>query len=84
MNFEPVGGRTYVLTVGCGVVTSFMRWFDKLDNPTYGMIISASVCAYIAATAVKTHSEIRAGVQTKIAEAQAQASPPSIVEQVEK
>ncbi|MEO5568876.1 MAG: hypothetical protein ABIR92_10310 [Gemmatimonadaceae bacterium] len=83
MNFATFGGRTYALTVGCGAVTSLMRCIDKLDNPTYGLIITSSVCAYIAATAVKAHTEIRAGVQKSIAAAQAD-SPPSVVEQVEK
>lgn len=84
MNFERVGGRTYLLTVGCGAITSLMRVFDKLDNPTYGMIIASSVCAYIAATAVKSHTEIRADVQKTIAAQQAVAPPPATVDQVEK
>ncbi len=84
MNFELIGGRTFALTVGCGVATSLMRCFDKLDNSTYGLIITSSVCAYIAATAAKAHTDSRAEVQKFIATTQAEAPPPAIVEQVPK
>lgn len=83
MNFQTFGGRTYLLTVGCGLVTSLMRWFDHLDNGSYTAIITASVCAYITRTIVQNYGEIRADVQKTIAAAQVD-SPPSIVEQVAK
>lgn len=76
------GGQTFVLTVGCGFVTSTMRWFDHIDNGSYTAIILASVCAYIAKTTVERHGEIRADVQKTIAAAQVEASPSSTVSQV--
>lgn len=81
MNFERFGGRTFLLTVGCGITTSVMRWFEHLDNPTFGTIITGSVCAYIAKSGWDEHSKTRADVQKSIATKQAE-SPPSIVEQV--
>ncbi len=81
MNFERFGGRTFLLTVGCGVSTSVMRWFDKLDNGSWTAVITASVCAYIAKSGWDEHSKTRADVQMAIATKQAD-SPPSVVEQV--
>lgn len=82
IDFERLGGRTFLLTVGCGVVTSLMRVLEKLDNPTYGTIITGSVCAYIAKSGWDEHSKVRADVQKTIAAKQADAPPPTIVEQV--
>jgi hypothetical protein len=82
MNFDTFGGRTFVLTMGCGVSTYFMRWFDKLDNGSVTAIILASVCAYIAKSGWDEHSKVRADVQKTIATKQVEASPPTIVNQV--
>ena len=48
MNFTRIGGRTFLMAMGCGISTYFMRWFDKLDNGSTTAIVIASVCAYIA------------------------------------
>ncbi|MGC4075461.1 MAG: hypothetical protein QM702_00185 [Rubrivivax sp.] len=77
-----VGGRTFVLTVGCGGVCSILLWFGKLDAAAFTTIIVATVGAYIAANAVQRHAEVRADVQKTVAGLQAEASPPSVVEQV--
>ncbi len=82
MNFQIFGGRTFALTAGCGMVVSLMRWFDHLDNGSFTAIIIATVGAYIAATTVQRHTEIRADVQKTIAHAQVEADPPTVVEQV--
>jgi hypothetical protein len=82
MNFARYGGRTFLLTVGCGVVTSVMRWFDKLDNGSFVAVIMASVCAYIAKSGWDEHSKVRADVQKTIAAKQADAPPPTTVDQV--
>ena len=82
MNFETVGGRTFILTVGCGVITSSMRWFDKLDNGSWTAVIIASVCAYIAKSGWDEHTKVRADLQRDIAATQATAPPPATVDQV--
>lgn len=81
LDFSWFGGRTFLLTVGCGFVSSFLLWFGKLDNGSYTAIILASVCAYIAKTTVERHGEIRADVQKVLGGLQAE-TPPSVVEQV--
>jgi hypothetical protein len=82
MNFDLVGGRTFLLTMGCGVSTYVMRWFDKLDNGSVTAIILASVCAYIAKSGWDEHSKVRADVQKTIASKQVEAAPPTTVDQV--
>ncbi len=67
MNFETFGGRTFLLTVGCGAVTSVMRWFDKLDNGSWTAVIIASVCAYIAKSGWDEHGKVKAETQKAIA-----------------
>lgn len=46
-----LGGRRFLLTVGCGAVTSALQWFGKLDpaGSTYALVIVATVGAYIGA-----------------------------------
>ena len=84
MNFDLVGGRTFLLTGGCGLATSLMKWFDKIDNGSWTAVILASVCAYIAKSAVDEHTKVRADLQRDIAATQATADPPATVSQVEK
>lgn len=41
------GGRRFLLTVGCGVVTSLLVWFGKISDGVYSAVIIATVAAYI-------------------------------------
>jgi hypothetical protein len=47
MNIQTFGGRRFLLTVGCGIATTFLTWYGKIDGPTYSMVIIATVGAYI-------------------------------------
>ena len=49
MNFEALGGRRFLMTLGCGAVTSLLQWLGKLDpaGTTYAAVIIATVAAYI-------------------------------------
>jgi len=49
MNITSFGGRRFILTVGCGLVTSILLWHDKLDSGSYTAIILGTVGAYIGA-----------------------------------
>lgn len=45
---ETMGGRKFVMTLGCGVATTLLTWFGKIDGTTYSLVIVATVGAYIA------------------------------------
>lgn len=50
MNFDTLGGRRFVITMGAGMATTLLQWFGKLDpaGTTYALVIAATVGAYIA------------------------------------
>jgi len=39
--------RRFVLTLGCGVITSLLCWFGKIDGAIYATVIQWTVAAYI-------------------------------------
>lgn len=43
-----MGGRKFLLCVGCGAVTSLLLWFGKLESGSYTAIILGTVGAFIA------------------------------------
>lgn len=50
MNLEAFGGRRFLMSLGCGVATTLLQWFGKLDpaGSTYALVVVATVGAYIA------------------------------------
>lgn len=48
MNYTSLGGRKFILCIGCGVVSSILLWFGKLDANNYTMLIGFTIGAYIA------------------------------------
>jgi uncharacterized membrane protein YeaQ/YmgE (transglycosylase-associated protein family) len=57
MNIQSFGGRRFILTVGCGAVTSWLLYVGKLDSGAYTTIILATVGAYIGAN---TYQKVKA------------------------
>lgn len=47
MDFSALGGRKFILCVGCGVVSSVLLWLGKLDASNYTMLIGFTIGAYI-------------------------------------
>lgn len=48
-----LGGRRYVMTMGCGLITSLLCFFGKIDGGTYSLVICATVAAYITGNGVQ-------------------------------
>jgi len=46
--FERFGGRKFLLSVGCALITSILVWFGKIDGTEYVSLIGFTVGAYIA------------------------------------
>jgi hypothetical protein len=47
MSLTSLGGRKFILCVGCGIVSSLLLWFGKLDAANYTMLIGFTIGAYI-------------------------------------
>lgn len=49
MSFESYGGRRFLLTIGCGIATTVLQFFGKLDaaGSTYALVVVGTVGAYI-------------------------------------
>lgn len=43
-----LGGRKFLLCLGCGAVTSILLWFGKLDGGAYTAITLGTVGAFVA------------------------------------
>lgn len=49
MNLDTLGGRRFMLTVGCGVVNAALLYWGKLSDGGYVTITLATVAAYVGA-----------------------------------
>lgn len=53
MLINRMGGRTFLLTAGCGMATTVLCWNGKIDGGTYAAVIIATVGAYIGGNTVR-------------------------------
>lgn len=42
-----LGGRRFLLTLGCGAMTTLLCWFAKITGEVYATVIIATVGGYI-------------------------------------
>ncbi len=49
-----LGGRKFIMTMGCGIITTALVWFGKIDGAIYATVIIATVGAFIAGNAYTT------------------------------
>lgn len=48
---EVSGGRTFLLTAGCGIMCTLLVWNQKIDPATFALVLGGTVGTYIAANA---------------------------------
>lgn len=48
-----LGGRRFLLTVGCGVVCTVLVWHGKISDQVFAAIILGTVAAYITGNTVQ-------------------------------
>lgn len=53
MNLKAVGGRRFLLTLGCGGVTALLCAFGKISDAVYATVIISTVGAYIGGNVVE-------------------------------
>lgn len=55
-----LGGRRFLLTFGCSLVSTILVWNDKLSGGEFVAIISLTAAAYIAGNTIQKSQEGRA------------------------
>lgn len=56
MNLKTIGGRRFLLSLGCGFVTALLCWFGKIGEAVYATVILGTVGGFITGNVV---SEIK-------------------------
>lgn len=47
MNLDSVGGRRFLMSMGCGIACTALVWFGKIDGNIFRDVVIATVAAYI-------------------------------------
>jgi len=53
---DKIGGRRFILTLGCGIATTVLQFFGKLDpaGSTYALVVVGTVGAFIGGDTIRT------------------------------
>ena len=47
MNFESVGGRRFFLTLGCGIASLILVWFEKITGSEFVTLTTLTLVPYL-------------------------------------
>jgi len=47
MSLDSYGGRRFLMTMGCGVVSTVLLWFGKISGSEYVTLVTLTVVPYI-------------------------------------
>lgn len=70
VNYQGLGGRRFLLTLGVGISTTVLQWFGKLDpaGSTYALTIAGTVAAYITGNVAESRNNSNAETTKAIME----------------
>lgn len=54
---DRMGGRKFVATIGCGIATTLLTWFAKIDAGTYSLVTISTVGAFIGGNVLQKKRE---------------------------
>ena len=60
MNFDNIGGRRFLMTMGCGAACTALVWFGKIDGNIFRDVVIATVAVYIAGNTYQKKIEAQA------------------------
>jgi hypothetical protein len=61
MSLGALGGRRFLLCLGCGIATTVLQFFGKLDpaGGTYALVIVGTIGAYITGNVMQKNIEAK-------------------------
>ena len=72
------GGRRFLLSLGAGVASSFLVWFEKISDEIYRDVVLATVAAYITGNTFQKIRQTNSQTTVQVAEITGEA-PPTVV-----
>ncbi len=60
MSLDKLGGRRFLLAMGCGGVTAILCWFGKVSDAVYATVVIATVGGYITGNVVQKQIDAKA------------------------
>lgn len=58
-NMEGYGGRRFLMTMGCGLVSTALLWFGKISGSEYVTLVTLTVVPYIAFNTQQKIQEVK-------------------------
>lgn len=53
MNIQAIGGRRFLMSMGCGIACTALVYFGKIDGNIFRDVVVATVGAYIAGNTIQ-------------------------------
>lgn len=54
---DRMGGRKFFATIGCGLATTLLTWYGKIDAGTYSLVTISTVGAFIGGNVLQKRRE---------------------------
>lgn len=54
INLHSMGGRRFLLAVGCGAITSVLCWYGKISDVVYATVVLGTVGGFITGNVIES------------------------------